>query len=333
LDFHNQGIKKMLYEKCDKGKRDTLIEFACGMAGDLPRWYDCGYQFVMGIDLSRDNITNPVSGAYARLLRDKKKKENEQWKQHGQKVYYNLDAVFIVGDCALPIGSQTPNKDVDDESLKMVQILYNTRANIRIPEHVPKKLIGKASRGFAMASCMFAVHYFFKSEESLNGFFTNVSSSLRRGGLFIATFMDGIQVDALVSASPNGIKEGRKLHKDSSSEEEGAVPVWAIVKRYNGFDKVDCWRKHIDVFLENTNKLIPEFLVHFETLVEKAAVHGLTCVEDGMFNQRFVELMTQAKSKSAKERTHAEEAVLHLENDKVQQHFSFLNRWVVFRKD
>jgi hypothetical protein len=43
-------------------------------------------------------------------------------------------------------------------------------------------------------------------------------------------------------------------------------------------------------------------------------------------------LMSIDRSKSSNSLTHVEQAVLALENDKIQTQFSFLNRWVIFKK-
>ena len=326
LDFHNQGIKKMLYNKPQN--RDSLIEFACGMAGDLPRWRDGCYRFVMGVDLSRDNIINPTDGAYARMLKQKYALSAANVKNcndgiEGRPVY--IDTVFVVGDCAKPLHNATAAGD-DTESVKLLKILYNKPT--RGIEPYLNKLVGRASRGFNMASCMFAIHYFFYNEEKLNGFLNNVSTNLKQGGIFITTFMDGLSVHNLLQSSPEIVKkgyaEGRQLHDQ--------IPVWSIIKRYDTFTKEDSYSKHVDVFLENTNKLIPEFLVYFDVLVEKAAQHGLVLSEDGMFGSTFNEVLARASSKSVKERDHLESAVMHMKDDPVQMQFSFLNRWAVFKK-
>jgi len=326
LDFHNQGIKKMLYNKCQN--RDSLIEFACGMAGDLPRWRDGCYRFVMGVDLSRDNIINPRDGAYARMLKQKYALSTENVKNcndgvAGRPVY--MDTVFLVGDCAKPLHNASASGD-DEESIKLLKLLYNKPT--RNVEPYLSKLVGRASRGFSMASCMFAIHYFFYNEEKLNGFLNNVSNNLKQGGTFIATFMDGQSVDKLLHSSPevikNGYIEGRKL-KDE-------IPVWSIIKRYDTFTKENSYGKHVDVFLENTNKLIPEFLVYFDLLVEKAAEHGLELVEDGMFSTTFNDVLSRASKKTPKDYDHLESAVMKMKDDTVQTEFSFVNRWTVFKK-
>jgi SAM-dependent methyltransferase len=323
LDFHNQGIKKMLYEKSKN--REALLELACGKAGDMPRWSDGGYRFVMGVDLSRDNIVNSFDGAYSRMLKQKKALSQAKSRSHDEleRVKY-MDSVFIVGDCALPlVNGEAAGEDEDSKMLLI--ILYTNNPPRKAPEYATKYLTGRALKGFNMVSCMFAIHYFFHSETKLDGFLKNVSNNLKQGGIFITTFMDGMKVNELLSQdnAPNGFVEGRKLN--------GEVPVWAIVKRYNTFSEEECWGRHVDVFLENTNQLIPEFLVHFSKLQAKALEHGLELVEDGMFGDTFNSIKSKMNPDPRKQE-YVDKAVLMLDKDEVQKQFSFLNRWAVFKK-
>ena len=71
LQFHNLGIKRMLYSK--PPVKNNLIELACGEGGDMSRWIDNGYKFILGIDLVKNNIYGPRTGAYSRMLENRKR--------------------------------------------------------------------------------------------------------------------------------------------------------------------------------------------------------------------------------------------------------------------
>ena len=64
----------------------SLIDYAVGKAGDLPKWIDSKLGFVFGIDLSRDNINNRKDGACARYLKA------------GKKFHKIPNALFLHGD-------------------------------------------------------------------------------------------------------------------------------------------------------------------------------------------------------------------------------------------
>lgn len=318
LNFHNQGIKKMLYQR--SSRRGALLELACGMAGDLPRWRDAAYKFVLGVDLVRDNITHPREGSYARLLNQKRALSNIIDPATGAKLY--PDIVFAIGDCALPLHDGSAAKDSDEESRKLLQLVFRKNA---ARQGYTKFIAGKASHGFDVVSCQFAIHYFFETPDKLHGFLDNVSHNLRKGGIFIATFMDGDRVHGLISDSPSGVVEGRKL--------DNTTPVWAIIKKYDHYIQEDSepFGKKVDVYLENTNRLIPEFLVNLELLKRYASGHGLELEDTALFSSTFASLRA-AVPDDPSARTMLDADVMALDGDDVQKQFSFLNRWVVFKK-
>lgn len=318
LNFHNQGIKKMLYQR--SSRKEALLELACGMAGDLPRWRDAAYRFVLGVDLVRDNITHPREGSYARVMRQKRAVSTLV--DGVEKVIYP-DMVFAIGDCALPLHDGSAAQDNDEESRKLLQLVF--RKNAVPPQPYMKFIAGRAARGFDVVSCQFAIHYFFQTPEKLHGFLDNVSRNLRKGGIFIATFMDGDRVHNLVSSSSTGVVEGRKLNN--------TVPVWAIIKKYDTYTQGDeePFGKKVEVFLENTNRLIPEFLVNMDLLTRYAAGHGLELEDTALFSKTFASLRAAVPADPAAQ-SKLDKDVLTLDDDEVQKQFSFLNRWVVFRK-
>lgn len=325
LNFHNQGIKRMLYTKPQR--KDALLELACGMAGDLPRWRDGAYRFIMGVDLVKDNITNPREGAYVRML--KQRRAVEVVGANGIETTIYPDMVFVVGDCAKSFQTGDAARGLDEESKKLLHTLYHRDS--QAPSYL-KYIQGRAAKGFTAASCMFAVHYFFENEGKLDGFLKNVSQNLRKDGTFIATFMDGDRVDELLATSQNGIVEGRKKVGEEDSRRD--VPVWAILKRYDsyGATEQDYYGKVVEVFLENTNRLIPEYLVNLNTLIRKAREHGLVVQETQMFSHTFAELREQIPSNPA-QHSRLDQDLLALDADPIQTRFSFLNRWIVFRKE
>lgn len=319
LNFHNQGIKKMLYHMSDR--RSSLLELACGMAGDLPRWRDAAYRFVLGVDLVRDNITHPREGSYARTVNQMNVIDTVV--NGVEKKIYPPDVAFAIGDCALPLHDGSAAKDLDEESKKLLQLVY--RKNAVPPQPYLKFVAGRAAHGFDVVSCQFAIHYFFQSPEKLHGFLANVSRNLKNGGTFIATFMDGDRVHNMLATSDTGIVEGRKL--------DNTVPVWAIIRKYTEYLKEgeEPFGKMVDVFLENTNRLIPEFLVNLDLLTTYASSHGLVLEQTALFSQTFADLRSKVPENPA-ERSELDQNLLVLDDDDVQKQFSFVNRWVVFRK-
>lgn len=322
LNFHNQGVKKQLYNK--PPKKGTLLELCCGEAGDLNRWLDSGYSFVLGVDLVKRNIYNPKSGCYSRMLKRRGQYYRSLESKDGKKVYFP-DMVFAVGDCSLPIkNGQAASAVGDKDSADILRIVMN-KSNSIAP-HL-KFIAGKGADGFDAISCMFGIHYFFESEQKLDGFLDNVSYNLKKNGQFFCTFMNGEKVENAIAATDNQeMIEGRKLQDVYAA----GMPVWAIVRRYNK-DIKSPYGKKIDVYIENTQKFIPEYLVSLKTLVEKAKEHNLTLVESELFEETFNRLKANI-AEAEEDHTHLDNDILEMDKDTVQKQFSFLNQYAVFKK-
>jgi len=314
LNFHNHGIKAMLY--AEPPVKNNLLELACGMAGDLPRWREHRYSFILGVDLVKNNIEG-ASGSYARYLNQRQEffKRNQRG---AQRIFYP-QAVFVIGDCALPLENGDAAKGKDYDSEQVLRLLYQGKTNEKYSFLNAHRLVGKANQKFDVVSCQFAIHYFFKTKELLEGFLRNVAYNLKPDGRFIATFMDGQRVHSLISktGSAKGVKED--------------TTVWAIQKQYTSFTKQSPYGKLIDVYLENTNHFIPEFLVNFDVLKEKAKEYQLELVNEGFFETTFRDLLSKVQNNEPRN-THLDQDIMSLSNDAVQTEFSFLNRWVIFRR-
>ena len=146
--------------------------------------------------------------------------------------------------------------------------------------------------------------------------------------MFICTFMDGKTVEDAIDAAGGDLIEGRK--KLSEDTDIDTVPVWAIIRRFNKEETLR-YSKKIEVYIENTQKLIPEYLVNFELLIEKAKDYNLALDDTEMFSETFNKIKeTMPTNDDTKMNIH--EHIKLLDNDVIQKQFSFLNRWVTFKK-
>jgi SAM-dependent methyltransferase len=314
LNFHNQGIKRYLYKEVSKNK-GSLLELCCGDGGDMNRWIDSGYNFILGIDYVKHNIYNPVSGGYSRML-----KRRKQFVKNAPKDSYFPNIVFAAGDCSANIkNGETARQIQDRESENILKTVMNKQYSNEI--HL-KYISGKGADGFDVASCMFAIHYFFESEEKLEGFLKNVADNLKTKGVFFCTFMNGDKVHNEIMRNDEDKIEGIKL----KSEFNEGTPVWAIIRRYSKENK-EIYGKKIDVYIENTKKLIPEYLISFQTLVKKAAEFGLKLEKSEMFEETFNRIKTNIQSNDKLYKD-----IQELDKDDIQKKFSFLNQWAVFKK-
>jgi len=313
ITFHNIGINEKLFLKSKN--RNNLLELACGQASDMSRWINANFKFVLGIDLAKDNIYKANDGAYARVIKEYNHFNRNREAEKG----YFLNTAFAAGDCSKDIRSG--NAGVDEESKELLRIVMN-KNNRDLKPHF-KYIAGRGANGFDAVTCMFAIHYFFENEEKLNGFLGNVSSNLKKDGVFICTFMDGESVINELEKSSSGLIEGRKVLDGSS------VPLWTIIKRY--LNAEDNYNKKVDIFIENTQRLIPEYLVNFNFLQQKAGEFGLELSESELYSTSFNNLKKKIPE-NEEEQSSLDKVLLELDKDEIQKKFSFMNRWAVFRK-
>ncbi|GIL47958.1 hypothetical protein Vafri_4684 [Volvox africanus] len=132
----------------------------------------------------------------------------------------------------------------------------------------------KAGPGsYGVVTCMFALHYFFVSEASLQIFLHNVSANLRHGGYFIATFTSGPRVLTLLEGRP-----------------EFRSPMLRIARRWRdphrppifGAGYICDIADTVTASVEGTSEGSLEYLVDLPTLQQVAANVGLLPVLDYM---------------------------------------------------
>lgn len=301
--FHNYWVKlRTCLKPLKEHGAKSLLDLACGKAGDLRKWIDVGFQDVVGLDLFADNIANPEDGAYARLLR--------------AKLPQGSRYAFAPYDVSTPIDAQHINRISDEGDRAVLQTLWAV---------VPKQLIrpkgilnyyGVARDGFDAISCQFAIHYFFKSADTLDTFANNVARNLRPGGRFVGTCMDG----ARVSQKLAGLPQGADLQGKTSSGEL----IWSIRRLYA--DNADKHRS-IGVYLESIDTYNVEYLVDYHALEECMQRVGLVPAGRGSFEELFSQMRQYQPSSGESDIVKEALAMQPAEKD-----FSFLNMWFAFEK-
>jgi len=184
-------VKKLLIETVS-GPEKVLIDFAVGKGGDLQKWIHSKLKFVLGIDISVDNIHNKKDGACARYIGTKQNKKDIP------------DALFVVGDSSRLILSALVKdeplaEEKDDVMTKFVlnQVLGKGKADEKYGKFVSKQF-GVASTLFDVASIQFALHYMFENKYTLHNFLKNISDLVKVGGYFIGTYYDGTKIFILL---------------------------------------------------------------------------------------------------------------------------------------
>jgi hypothetical protein len=237
-NFHNLYVKKLLIKSVSK-PGDSLIDFACGKAGDLPKWVSAKLSFVFGIDLSRDNLENKLNGACARYLTAKK----------SNKVM--PAALFVNGNSAHNI--KNGNAMLNDKAKQITLSVFGVGP--KDPEKIGKgvaRQYGVGESGFDVSSCQFATHYFFENPDILQGFVKNIAECTKLKGYFIGTAYDG----KLLFNMLKKVKTNESIQINIENKK-----IWEVTKRYGSDifeDNSSCIGYKVDVYQESINNTISE---------------------------------------------------------------------------
>ena len=318
-DFHNLFVKKTLIQGVSR-RGNILIDFACGKAGDLPKWIGANLAFVFGIDISKDNIENRLNGACARYLNFKKTTSNMPY------------ALFVNGDSGKNIRSGT--NMFNDKANEIVKAVFGTSsANKSLGPAVVRQQ-GKGHNGFDVSSCQFAIHYMFKDKSTFYNFIRNVAECTKLNGYFIATCYDGRTIFNMLKKKEEG--ESKEIFVNDKK-------IWSITKLYDATtfeDNDSCLGYKIDVYQDSINQTLPEYLVNFDFLTSTMDKYGFSLVtrEDarhmglpegsGMFSELYNSMMFEIK-KDPKKETDYKDAPYMKDYEK---DISFLNRFFVYKK-
>jgi len=319
-DFHNLYVKKRLIVGVSR-PGNTLIDYAVGKGGDMPKWIAAKLSFVFGVDLSKDNIENRLDGACARYLnyRTKFKEMPFALYAYGNGSINFRDGDGLFGETGKRVARAVFGEGVRDEK--------------ELGKGVARQF-GKGKSGFNVSSVQFAVHYMFRDAATVHGFLRNVSECTKAGGYFIGTTYDGQQIFNML--------RGKKDNESVSIEERGAK-LWEITKRYDRDDfeaNSSCVGYAIDVYQESINKTFREFLVNFDYLTRMLEDYGFVpATRDearkmglGGAIGSFRELYGQMEQDAKRNRIASDEYGTALKMTPAEKRISFLNKYFVYKK-
>lgn len=319
-EFHNLYVKsKLITGVSNRG--DTLIDYAVGKAGDLSKWLHNNLDFVLGIDVSKDNIHNQLDGACTRYLKAKTK-------------YNNIPrALFVVGDSSLNIRNGSAFNSSKEKQI-IDAVFGSGPKDISLLGKGVYKDYGVANTGFNISSCQFALHYFFENKNTLLSFIKNLSECTKVNGYFIGTCYDGKKIFNELSSLNNG--ESININKNSNK-------IYELTKLYDqtGFPDDDLSLGYpINVYQESINKTFREYLVNFEYFSKIMEDYGFVLVskEDanqmslpdgsGLFNELYTYMEEELKVESKKKHMYKSAMFMSPEEKRI----SFMNRYFIFKK-
>ena len=326
-DFHNLFVKRLLIKSVAK-RGDILIDYACGKAGDFPKWINAQLSFVFGIDISKDNLENKLDGACARFLNNRKKFKHVPY------------VLFVNGNSGLNIRSGQAM--FNDKAVQITKAVFGEGVGAGDKKMDMESLgkgvarqYGKGQEGFQISSCQFALHYFFENMVTFQNFLINLAECTKLGGYFVGASYDGKTVFQMLKNKEKG--EGVGITTEDGTK------VWEIKKEYDEMDFPDNSTSigyKIDVYQESINKLIPEYLVNYDYFNRVMENYGFQLVAreesaslgipeaSGLFSELYQNMMNEIKTKKYKASEYGEAANMTAYEKKI----SFLNRYFVYKK-
>jgi len=319
-NFHNLYVKRKLIIGASK-QGDNLLDFACGKAGDLPKWIGAKLSFVFGIDISKDNLENRLDGACARFLKSRKMNKTIPY------------ALFVNGNSAYNI--KDGSAMLNDKAKQITAAVFG-----RGPKDADKigkgvaRQYGKGADGFNVTSCQFAIHYFFETPDTLKGFMKNIAECTKQNGYFVGTCYDGKLVFKELKKTKTG--ESVKLIDDGKK-------IWEITKGYGSDsfeDNSSSIGYRIDVFQESINQTISEYLVNFDYLNRVMSAYGFELVNhaeaadlglpasSGLFSDLFLQMSDEIEKNKFRAKDYERAPYMTSYEKKI----SFLNRYFVYKK-
>ena len=316
--FHNWLKKEFLLQRVGAGiGARSLFDFGVGRGGDLRGWAEMGLQRVVGIDKDPGGLTDPFDGAYSRVLK---------WRiaaaRRGEQV---PRVAFLAIDAAVPLGGEqmlASFSDIGDRTV--AQTLWGIARPGAIPPALRPYHRFAVLGGFDVASCMFAVHYFFDTPERLDALCANVSAVLRPGGIFAGVCLDGRMVQDALDEAPDGKIQGKSA--------DGRKLLWSIERKYEkpmaphgSFENTG---RQVDVFMETIGHAMPEYLVDYFLLVKAMAKRRMVPLSS---SETAAMQLGQASTGMFRD-VHSAEVARTMAMTDAEKQYSFLNRWFVFRK-
>jgi len=258
-DFHNLYVKKLLIDIVS-GENKILIDFAVGKAGDLQKWIHAKLSFVLGIDISKDNIHNKKDGACARYIGTKQKN-----RRMPHAIFIQGDSSKLILNSLITDSPLVPEEDDDKKSkFALNQILGKGKADQKYGKYLSSHF-GVANKMFDVGSIQFAIHYMFENKFTLHNFLKNVSDLIKPGGYFVGTCYDGMKIFKMLEDVEKN---------DSRDIFVGTKKIWSVIKKYDNTSFNKILGLKIGVYQETINKVFDEYLVDFDYLVELLERYG-----------------------------------------------------------
>ncbi len=268
-NYHNFIKSNIIYTYCNKwyndNKTHTVLDYACGVGGDVSKFYYVAVSSLVGIDYDKQGLINPVDGAYSRYNELRKKKRNVP-----PMTFIHADggALLNVDDQVKALGG------LADDDRKLMEKYLNKKNNSN-------------ATLFDRVNCQFAIHYFLKNNDTWTNFKQNLNDYLKNNGFFMCTTFDAREIIKML-----GDKDTISTYYTNDKGEKKLL--WELIKKFdinikdqkqigvgNTIDFFAAW-------MFNEGVYHPEFLVDYNFIVSELEKDcGLELVDSDLFSNQY----------------------------------------------
>ena len=315
-DFHS-FIKKQLLKDNLHGQK-TILDIGVGKAGDLNHWLDAGCTMIVGLDSVKDNLDNSDNGACNRILNKYSSinnvsqiNSNSNSKNSSSKERPSIktlldNSLMVWADCSKNILTSDAAKD--DINKFYLDVLYGRAQKSEI-KNIKLTNFYNQGRNFDLVVSNFAIHYFFESERTLRTVLENISNSLKSGGRFVCTTLNGDKIFDI-------LKYNRVYHSSELS--------WKISKKYTQETFPNSIRSlgyKIGIYIDSIGQSLDEYLVNTELLEDLCNEYDLKLIDKKNFGDIYTTV-------SGRKEPYGD----MLNMDENYKTYSFLNMCMVFER-
>lgn len=260
---YNNFVKTNLivnYTKKKYGKKMYVLDYACGQGGDIPKFYQARIGGAVGIEKDHAGLKRSDNSAEYRYNDFNKKKPKD--------IRFPMDFIVADGGVKLNVEDQERAMGVySEENTKLIKTIFDT----------------KSPRKYDIINCQFAIHYFFKDDNTLDNFMYNISTFIKPGGIVLITTLDDEVLDMQLNQAENNTLSLTFTNKEGEKE-----TFYEIIKMYN--KKSDrtgmAINVHVPTFVQGKYEV--EYLVPKNLLISKMKEKGLRLIDTASFKELFV---------------------------------------------
>jgi SAM-dependent methyltransferase len=244
--FHNFMKDNLIYTFCHSmydNKQKSVLDIGVGKGQDNMKYYYAKVKFVVGIDIDKEALSNPLDGAISRYNKFKNK-------PGFPKMYY-IRADF---NSKLDYENQFKSLNgMDSDNKHLMEKFFSDNPSERTL--------------FDIISAQFSIHYGFRDEETFSNLKANINNYLRNDGYLLITTFDAQKV--------RDFMKGKDKYTQEYTDENGNVQtLFEIIKKYQDIpdDVIMGIGNTIDVHMAwfmNEGTYQPEYLVDSRFLIEE----------------------------------------------------------------